>query len=657
MGWQRAFAHFAFLALASIAAFSEFASGRILYVSYEGNNTPPYSSWETATFRVGLATPYALPGDTIKIAAGVYYDPVEVDLSGGLSLIGAGTDSTELRYTAGLVRQYVVNSGDLHIESIKFTATPGLPYPACFYFLSNEDTLRVKECIFEDYGRAIFSTPGYLDVFSSVFINCPTFDAGVTIRVGIGSGNGVISNCKFVSDRSRYYHETSIELFFFGAGLGNFEILRNVFSGYQKGIDCTLSPGMITIENNLFLNNTLPSQQSPPFSFDYVIVGTPNAVVRNNYFEGCYQGPTLGSGNTSLYIGGGISNHIYNNLFVGSQQGVRIRYESSYAAKANYFFDHNAFWIDSPHPHFVVISPLLDPIDSVFCADYHYDSDTLLIDIDSNLCRDPMFVDTLGYLLQAGSPCIDAGRPDIFDLDGSRSDIGPFGGSAGQFYVYQDLPPATPAEFTGSARSNGATLQWQKNSESDLRQYVLFKSTTDAISIDSAHIACYFPLDSDTLLRRTPDDLSVLVWNDSTFDPGLGARYTIVAVDSNGLVSQPANEVYFVGTAVGDEPELPLPQTIELDQNYPNPFNAATAIIYNLPNIGPQPARVRLTIYNILGQKVRVLVDEPRSPGKHVAYWDGKDRSGKDAPSGVYLYSLQVSGIDYVKNRRMVLIK
>jgi len=60
--------------------------------------------------------------------------------------------------------------------------------------------------------------------------------------------------------------------------------------------------------------------------------------------------------------------------------------------------------------------------------------------------------------------------------------------------------------------------------------------------------------------------------------------------------------------------QSPFAQTFELEQNYPNPFNATTAIVYNLPNIGAQPAPVRLTIYNILGQEVKTLVDEPQPP-------------------------------------------
>ncbi len=631
--------------------------GRVLYVSYDGNNTPPHTSWETATHRVGLAVPYALPGDTIRIGSGVYYDPTTVSLNGGLTLIGAGSDSTRVSYTGTGDIQFAVDTGGFRVQGIRFVSHVGQPWVIGINFLARKDTLRIEGCIFESFAYTVYSAAKYLDIRNCQYFDCPTFSAGVTIYVGIGAGNGEITGCSFLNNRETYGGQTSIEMFFYALGDGNFRIARNVFSGYQRGIDCSLSNGLIIAENNLFINDILPPQQDIPPSFDYLRIGTPNAIVRNNFFEGCYGDTTRGRGNTLLYVGGGINNHIYNNIFIGRHQGVRIRYEWSYFEKATYSFDHNDFWLDAARPHFVIISPLLDPMDSLFCQDYLYDSDTLLVDIDSNLCRDPMFVDTVDYLLAAGSPCIDAGRPDILDQDGSRSDIGPFGGSAGKLYAYQDFAPATPESFTGTAKSTGATLQWLKSTESDLKYLALFKSTSGSVPIDSAHVIAYFHQFIDSLLRKTPDDCTFLSYTDTSYSAVTGGRYTIVAVDSIGLVSQPAAEVVFIGTDVDDQQDPPLPQSASLEQNYPNPFNSTTAIVYSLPNIGAQPATVRLEIFNLLGQLVRVLVDESQSPGQHIAYWDGRDRSGKEVASGTYFYKLSVGGVEYVKAKKLVLLK
>ncbi|GEM_PF-3226904 len=74
-----------------------------------------------------------------------------------------------------------------------------------------------------------------------------------------------------------------------------------------------------------------------------------------------------------------------------------------------------------------------------------------------------------------------------------------------------------------------------------------------------------------------------------------------------------------------------------LEQNLPNPFNPATTIRYTLPEASP----VRLTVYNALGQEVRVLVNEAQGPGPHSARWDGRDASGRGAAAGVYFYRLE----------------
>ena len=79
-------------------------------------------------------------------------------------------------------------------------------------------------------------------------------------------------------------------------------------------------------------------------------------------------------------------------------------------------------------------------------------------------------------------------------------------------------------------------------------------------------------------------------------------------------------------SAVADD-EAALPSEFSLSQNYPNPFNAMTTIHYRLP----KPVRVNLSIYNLSGQLVTTLINEPKAAGNHFAKWDA---SG--ANSGIY---------------------
>ena len=95
---------------------------------------------------------------------------------------------------------------------------------------------------------------------------------------------------------------------------------------------------------------------------------------------------------------------------------------------------------------------------------------------------------------------------------------------------------------------------------------------------------------------------------------------------------------------------LVLPQGFALGQNYPNPFNPSTIIPYQLA----APSRVRLEVFNILGQRMATLVDEEQEAGSYRVRWDGTDAAGRAAASGVYFYRLTVDGAQ--QTGRMVLV-
>ena len=90
-----------------------------------------------------------------------------------------------------------------------------------------------------------------------------------------------------------------------------------------------------------------------------------------------------------------------------------------------------------------------------------------------------------------------------------------------------------------------------------------------------------------------------------------------------------------------------------LQQNAPNPFNASTVIPFQIPANMAGPAR--LVIYNLAGQIVRVLTDSYLAAGAHVLVWDGKDGSGQEMASGVYIYRLE--GTSFAITRRMMLLR
>ncbi len=93
------------------------------------------------------------------------------------------------------------------------------------------------------------------------------------------------------------------------------------------------------------------------------------------------------------------------------------------------------------------------------------------------------------------------------------------------------------------------------------------------------------------------------------------------------------------------------PKVFSLSQNYPNPFNPKTVIRFGLP----KDSWVNLDIYNVLGQRVRALVDERLSAGMKEVEWDGKDDKGFEVSSGIYFYKIKAG--DFSDIKKMVMLK
>ena len=93
------------------------------------------------------------------------------------------------------------------------------------------------------------------------------------------------------------------------------------------------------------------------------------------------------------------------------------------------------------------------------------------------------------------------------------------------------------------------------------------------------------------------------------------------------------------------------PDSYSLGNAYPNPFNPETTIEFKLPQAGHSV----LSVYNAVGQEVVRLADERLEAGVYQANWDGRDKSGQQVSSGVYMYTLKVG--DFAETKRMTLLK
>ncbi|TFH57931.1 MAG: T9SS type A sorting domain-containing protein [Candidatus Zixiibacteriota bacterium] len=94
-----------------------------------------------------------------------------------------------------------------------------------------------------------------------------------------------------------------------------------------------------------------------------------------------------------------------------------------------------------------------------------------------------------------------------------------------------------------------------------------------------------------------------------------------------------------------------LPLTYQLQQNYPTPFNPSTSIHFSIPRHG----RVRIDVFNLLGQSVTTLIDKEIDAGVHSVSWDGRNAAGTEAANGIYFYRLEAG--EFTATRKMMMIK
>jgi len=121
--------------------------------------------------------------------------------------------------------------------------------------------------------------------------------------------------------------------------------------------------------------------------------------------------------------------------------------------------------------------------------------------------------------------------------------------------------------------------------------------------------------------------------------------------DDNGVDSGSAYIYYNSGVFVEEE-FMKKPNNTILLENYPNPFNPSTTICFS---VAQTFSFVTLEIYNIKGQKVKILVSDQLSEGQHSVVWDGKDDNGKLVSSGIYFYKMKT--YNHEQTKKMILIK
>lgn len=215
--------------------------------------------------------------------------------------------------------------------------------------------------------------------------------------------------------------------------------------------------------------------------------------------------------------------------------------------------------------------------------------------------------------------------------------------------------PVELTSFTAVGSDGQVSLKWVTQSELNNQGFVLERST-DKNGIYQT-IASY---EHDTALRGAGNSSSTINYSyiDETVFNGNTYWYKLIDVDFNGVrTSHPViSAVPHVSSAdIGIVDNSELPKSFALKGNYPNPFNPETTISFDIPETENDLVNVNLSVYNMLGQQMITLINEPLAANSYQAKWYGKDSKGSFVPTGIYFYMLKTE--NYVSSHKMMLIK
>jgi len=192
-------------------------------------------------------------------------------------------------------------------------------------------------------------------------------------------------------------------------------------------------------------------------------------------------------------------------------------------------------------------------------------------------------------------------------------------------FAYGNVPVLF-TRFDARQRGNDVEVRWSLSSDEAMQSYTLFRRE----GASGALVA----------IANEPAQGTEGSYLDTSVRAGTTYEYELVIRTADG-------DEFRSQVAAVSLPALAL----TLHQNVPNPFNPQTAIRYDLPS----SARVRLTIVDVAGRRVRTLVDEQQTPGSREAIWTGRDDMGNSVASGVYFSVLDVGKQRLTK--KLVLLK
>ena len=583
------------------SAFYIVAEATVRYVSKTGSSTPPYTSWATAADSIQKCINICEDGDTIYVANGVYKEYLRINKE--ITLIGSSMDSTIIDGT-GLsdTTIYVNNQTSFNMKNFTiFGKNRETPHRTLY--LSNNL-----------YG---INTPFKIE-------NCKIKNSRHGISANLINAKNIIFDIRTTAIALNWVFQNQI------SSIENCVINNPEFEGIGIG------KGLYIIRNNILINE---NPNNDPIGISVAL--TKGFIIQNNLISGFQDNIYIDIVYDTSYIINNILSHsLYDGLVSYSSSRTRVYNSIIKNSRENGFF---------ATPNLTASYNLLYQNKKNFYSG-SVQGDSNIIGRDPMLVNDikPTLTNNWDYHLQAYSPAIDKGDPTILDPDGSRSDIGMYGGPFGEIYTYQDLAPRPPRNLSAVVDSNRVRIKWNKNTEADTSHYNIYRSTT-----------ANFIIDSTKLIGSTKDTNYVDILT-QTYER---LYYKITCVDRQGNQSKASEELLVNLTSITEYPTEV--RDYYLYQNYPNPFNPVTKIGYKLKDRG----YVKLMVYDIKGERIAVLVNQEQEAGYYEVEFDaskyqvGSRQSavGNTIASGIYIYRIEVIGAGnipvYTEMKKMLLVK
>ncbi|MBI9071127.1 MAG: CotH kinase family protein [Melioribacteraceae bacterium] len=536
---------------------------------------------------------------------------------------------------------------------------------------SNNSNLVLEGLILKDVKFPIYA------IYGSTILRNSSIKTDVTCDyINIKYGNGLVENNFFYGNKSPDTDAIDFD------GVSNGKILGNRFYNFEgyncDAIDIGEQSEDILISGNLIFNSKdkgiSVGQQSSVIITLNVIVGCNNGVAVKDYSSALLDQNTF----------------FYNDYSIAA-------FEKNYGNGGGYAKITNSLISGSK------ISPFL--IDSLSSIKVSYSlSDTDILEGENNIFADPSFIDPFNYNLSISnySAAVDTGDPlHKKDDDGSIADIG-----ANYNFNIEDYPETVRKIFGNEIIINEIMYNDGKNYKSgdwiELYNNSLEKIDLGGWFITDADSTHKFIFPSETFIA--PDEYLIFCQDKYSFnsvypeannfigdfDFGLGTHDKIYLYGSGkdfiSCISYTNSEPWpdnadgtgaslelinplnitnsplvwssskteggtpgkinsnFIPTSLTEKNKLPTEYSVY--QNYPNPFNPSTVISYTIPSAG----KVKISVYNILGELVRILVNTRQEAGFYKVEFNGSELA-----SGIYLYRLQTG--DFAETRKMILLK